>query len=233
MAPVGSATPLAATASVLMRTNARYEEIRVTNVVLEPGDSLGIMFHPTERSGTVLVDAAVREDIQVCAADQFEAARSADQSSWGSRWHGSVCRRLNARGRASLPRYSEHVSIAIRNAGGSAHELDAVKLRYSNHDRYNVVRLPFLAVGARPRVFIPTYLGESAVIVSASWQPGTRAELHVSSAHGSMGDVHGDGEAMYFLSTSGLSKRALRRISATVEAMPDNPIQPTISFSTG
>jgi hypothetical protein len=212
------------------------DEIRVRNMVLAPGDSVGLMFHPTARGGTVLVDTVSRQAIRVCAGDQFDVAVSPRTSSWGSHWRVAVCRHLDRQGRTRLPRYSEHVSIVILNADSSTHQLDAITLRYWHHDRYNVVRLPLLAPGATsPSVFIPTEMahGQIAIVTSsASWQPASNAVLDVSSAQRTVGRVSGDGEANYSLPTTTISKRALRGIRVRIESASTDPIRPTIWFST-
>jgi hypothetical protein len=135
-----------------------------------------------------------------------------------------------------LPSYSEHVSIVIRNAGRQSVDVESITLRYRAHDRYDVVRLPFLAPGttsARMSLLpgLTRAYRSRGLSAEAMWSPMTPAVLEVTDrARGVISEMPGDGYAVLVIKTAGLSDRELDQRVVQIRNVGPESIRPTLSF---
>jgi hypothetical protein len=212
--------------------------IRVRDVTLGPGDSVGIAFHPTKDRAKVLVVSDQVASLRLCAGTGGgEPASNDSASSWAEHWRGHVCRRIDGRRSLTLPSFSAHVAFVIHNGGDKSTDVNGITLSYRAHDRYNVVRLPDLAPGAvSGRVFVPTD-GERTAIVGAqaSWQlmaPGV-LQLSIGSSSELLAEAPRNTNAYAVsasIDTRTLLAREVRDVVARVRNTGPRAIRPTVSF---
>jgi hypothetical protein len=224
-------------ASTVSGVDSPSTRIRVRDVTLGPGDSVGIAFHPTEDRAKVLV-VGRRASLRLCAGTgEGELASNRGESSWAEHWRGDVCRRIDWRRSLTLPSFSEHVAFVIRNGGDKSTDVNGITLSYRAHDRYNVVRLPDLAPGTvSGRVVVPTDGARmTSVGAQASWQlmaPGV-LQLSIGSSSEILAEAPRNTEAYTVsasIDTTTLLPREARDVVARVRNTGSKPIRPTVSF---
>jgi hypothetical protein len=209
------------------------EQIVVEDVSLEPGDAVGIGFHPTPRPAQLVVDPPAAE-VEICpGTNGGEVAVAPHSSSWADVWPAGNCRSADRTGTIRLPSRSEHVLVVVANRGGESLALRRVALIYDQQDHYKFVSLPTLAPGDHSaRVILPLDLLDDARSADASCNCGLEqpVRLELLDASGEVSRAaEGIGATVSFLE-AGRGKRDKSVVALRVMNVSDAPLAPTVNI---
>jgi hypothetical protein len=208
------------------------ERITVRGVMLPPGETVGIGFHPTARRAKLVVTPPSPK-LRACPGDGMaRLATDSGASGWGKSWRAGDCRKLGSDGRLRLPGHSEHVSVVIVNRASRQVVIERVRLIYDQQDYLKFVRLPSLRPKATsPEVVAPLELLDNAQLADGSgiWDSGQRGRLELIDRSGQVLDSsEGNGGMTVSFLDAGRSAPGDERLAMRVVNLSDTPMAPTI-----
>lgn len=113
------------------------ERIRVRDITLGTGETVGIGFHPTVQPAKLVVTPR-SSGLEVCPGDGMaKPVADPGASGWGDAWPAGDCRALETDGTLRLPGRSEHLSVVIVNKAPREARIAELRLVYDQQDYLN------------------------------------------------------------------------------------------------